>query len=249
MHMQINLIIGKRKGDMMQKFTLSVATILAMSTFAVAGGDIAPVEPVVEAVAPSADESGFYVGIAYGMADVEADGTVTYMEGSTVVNGPDDYTYEQEDDAFMLQAGYTINKYFSIEGRYWTSVSDGDWTATTTDNTTVINSSGSDSEFEAWGLYVKPMYPLTEELDLYALLGYGNVTLSDSGGDWFDENSFQWGIGASYALTDNLSLFADYVNMYSDSDHWTEPAAQGFYYDYGVDTDIYTVNVGLTYKF
>lgn len=234
----------------MQKFTLSVATILAMSTFVVAGGDITPVEPVAEVVAPAADESGFYVGIAYGMSDIEADGTSTYMEGSTVINGPDAYTYEQEDDTLMLQAGYTINQYFSIEGRYWTSVSDGDWKSSTTDNSTVVGSDGSDSEFEAWGIYVKPMYPLTEELDLYALLGYGNVKLGDSAGDWFDENSFQWGVGASYALTDHLSLFVDYVNMYSDSDHFTEAGSStGFYYDYDVDMDIYTVNMGLTYRF
>lgn len=49
----------------MKRFTLSVAALAAIGTFAMAGGDIeAPVEPVVEVEAPAAvSDSGFYIGV------------------------------------------------------------------------------------------------------------------------------------------------------------------------------------------
>ena len=47
----------------MKNFNLSLVAILAMGAFAVAGGDIAPVEePMVEVAAPVVDDSGFYIG-------------------------------------------------------------------------------------------------------------------------------------------------------------------------------------------
>ncbi len=52
----------------MKKITSSIVAALAVSTFAVAGGDIAPVEPVVET--PMVEEvstGGFYAGIAYSL--------------------------------------------------------------------------------------------------------------------------------------------------------------------------------------
>ena len=53
----------------MKKLTLSLTAILAMSTFAVAGGDIAPMEPVVNTpvvVEEVSTGGGLYIGIAYG---------------------------------------------------------------------------------------------------------------------------------------------------------------------------------------
>ena len=54
----------------MKKFNLSLVTVLAMSTFAIAGGDIAPVEEpvvVVPEVIESISTGGFYLGAAYGL--------------------------------------------------------------------------------------------------------------------------------------------------------------------------------------
>ena len=47
----------------MKKLSLSIVACLAMGTFAMAGGDIAPVyAPVEEVAAPAPDESGPYIG-------------------------------------------------------------------------------------------------------------------------------------------------------------------------------------------
>ena len=234
----------------MSKFTLSMAAVVAMSTFAIAGGDIAPVEPVAEVVAPApVVDRGFYVGIAYSLAYFSGE----YVDEHSNDSWEGDYT--EDHDAGMLQVGYKINKYFAVEGRYWTSFGDADWTEEVRDGSTNSwKNEGTDPNAEgtAWGLYVKPMYPVTEALDVYALLGYGNVTISDSTGDWFDEDDFQWGLGASYDLTDNFSLFADYIRMSSGEGmhEFTDQGGSGEPWETGVgDTETYTVNFGLTYKF
>ena len=64
----------------------------------------------------------------------------------------------------MLQAGYKFNSYVAVEGRYWLGLSDNAW-ATISNN--LIQSEG---EIDAWGVYVKPMYPVTPAFDIYALL-------------------------------------------------------------------------------
>ena len=213
----------------MKKFTLSLAAVMAMSTFAIAGGDIAPVEePMIEVVEPVVNDSGFYLGIAYGMANASSD--YYKYDGYFDVWSEWTGTYEEDHNTVMLQAGYKINSYFAVEGRYWNSFGDADWSnkgeKDSYHGNGIANStppavgdgpydlSGSyDGDFKAWGIYVKPMYPVTDAFDIYALLGYGNVEIGDG---WLDESGFQWGLGASYEFTNNLAVFVDYVNMYND---------------------------------
>lgn len=227
----------------MKKFTLSAVAVLAMSACAVAGGDFVAVEPVIETQeVPVVVDSGFYAGLAYGYADITDDYT-----GSTESFG----NHEDNFNTYMLQAGYKFNQYIAIEGRYWDSFGDGDWTDRyTLPDGSVFNTSGPCSEFSAWGVYVKPMYPVTEAFDVYALLGYGNVDLSSDYGTNakfldMDEDGFQWGLGASYELTDNLALFADYVNLYNDNSAAITVGTYTETHDY----TIYTANVGITYRF
>jgi len=200
----------------MKKLTLSIAAIAAMSTFAMAGGDIAPVEPVVETpvVAPATD-AGFYVGAAYGLMGID------YSDPT--------YSFDTSHDAFMFQAGYKINPYVAVEGRYWTGSSD-DYTTGGTNYST---------EVDAWGIYVKPMYPVTEEFDIYALLGYGDTDPSntkDASWPTYDTDGFQWGLGASYDVTSNIAVFVDYTELYNDTQN-------------NEDMTIDSWNFGVTYKF
>ena len=242
----------------MKKLTLPIAAVMAMSTFAIAGGDIAPVEePMVEVVAPVVSDSGFYLGLAYAMANY----TEEYDAHNTTPVGWNDRvgTYEEDYNAIMLQAGYKINKYLAVEGRYWKSFGDADWSDKGQRNGMAMGHptssswdiSGSyDGDFTAWGIYLKPMYPVTEIFDVYALLGYGNVEIDDGiyKGDGLDESGFQWGLGASYAFTNNISIFLDYVNMYNDDDsefHTMGPETS----DRDFEETIYTINFGVTYKF
>ncbi|MCF6206853.1 MAG: porin family protein [Sulfurovum sp.] len=199
----------------MKKLTLSIAALAAIGTFAVAGGDIAPVEPVVETPVVAPSDAGFYVGGAYGLM------------GMDLSNPTDPFSFDTSHDSFMLQAGYKINPYIAVEGRYWWGSSD-DFT---------YGGTNYSADVDAWGIYVKPMYPVTDAFDVYALLGYGDTSPELNGaGPTYDTDGFQWGLGASYDVTSNVAVFVDYVNLYDDTNG-------------GDDFTIDSWNFGVTYKF
>ncbi len=231
----------------MKKLVGSMVLALSMSSFALAGGDIAPVEPAVVAPVPEVvDDSGFYLGVAYGAVKSEDYYTDSVNEGY-------DEQLDTDFDSIMGQAGYKFNQYIALEGRYWWSTGNGDSTYGDDPNgfgnyrfgDTDIN----DYDFEAWGIYVKPMYPVTDELDVYALLGYAGTKIESDNFSGtpdvldLDDNGFSWGVGASYSLTDDFSVFVDYVSLYNDKIPYNADET-------GTDdVEVYTINVGLTYKF
>ncbi len=77
----------------MKKFNLSLVALLAMSTLATAGGDIAPVEPVVETPIVEESTGSFYAGLGYSYMNLDPDNSdeamVTqyfYWQGTTLTN-------------------------------------------------------------------------------------------------------------------------------------------------------------------
>ncbi len=180
----------------MKKVSLSIAALLAMNTFAFAGGDFTtPVEPQV--TIPEVEEStgSFYVGAGYSYINLDAE------------------TVEHDSDATLLLAGYNFNQYIGVEARY----------------------AGLTDCIDNAAIYVKPQYPITDAAKVYALLGYGETTY-DNGVVDNSENGFQWGLGANYAVTENIGVFADYTNLYDDTFA-------------GVDSTVDAINVGVTYTF
>ena len=216
----------------MKNIVLSAVAVLAMSSFAVAGGDIAPVEePVV--VEPVVTDAGFYLGLAYGYANMDLTETEYFAPTATTRSsvrvtdlGDDSY------NTIMLQAGYKFNEYVAVEGRYWFGLDED------------FGLGNGDYNIDTWGLYVKPMYPVTDAFDIYALLGYANT---DQGNAFSDTtlDGFSWGLGGSYEFTENFAVFIDYVNMYNDTDRIDYVGGD---YD-ELDFDISTWNFGVTYKF
>lgn len=210
----------------MKKFNLSLVAVLTMSTFVIAGGDIAPVEPIVETPMVEESKGAFYVGLGYGALEGEIDPDNSWTRESD--------TY----DELLLLAGYKFNEYVAVEGRYWF----GD------ENTLDFYSNGvlagtQDVSVDSWGLYVKPMYPVTDAFNVYALLGYGAVSLDYGYDDTdFDDNDgFSWGAGVDYSINEKFAVFVDYVSLYDD-DH--DLGTYG-----SADVTVDTVNVGVTYKF
>lgn len=233
----------------MKKFTLSVIASLAMGSFAVAGGDIVPVvEPVVEAVTPAA-KTGFYVGGAISAIQNDFRAFWRDSDGSenTWAIGNTDHV------GGMLQVGYKFNKYLSVETRYWIS-RDEDWS----DEENWGNSEDYTftTGFDAMGLYLKPIYPLTDAFDVYALVGIANInydlTYYEYGSPYahreFGETAFSYGVGVSYAYNDSLAFFVDYVKLYDD---------EIMVFDYSnwdggsdnADISSATWNFGVTYSF
>ena len=207
----------------MKKFNLSLVAVLAMSTFAMAGGDIASVEPVVETpvVVEAVSDAGFYAGLGYSYMNFNAQ--AIGRPGEFDVNG----------NAFTVLAGYNFNKYIAVEGRY--SLTVGDLTYEEGDVKEDL-----DGDMSNIAIYLKPMYPMGE-LTLYGLLGYGQVTFDiEKVGD-LSESGFQWGLGASYAVNENVGLFVDYTRLYDDVG-FDGTILQG-------DIVVDSISVGVTYKF
>ncbi len=158
-----------------------------------------------------ANNSGVYVGLGYGATNVGTD----FFSSEIELSGDND------SDALLMQGGYIYNEYIALEGRYW----------------------NGDNNLNAWGVYVKPMYPVTEKFSVYALLGYGEtkLTIVDTTADLNNEGSFQWGIGAGFKITDNFSVFADYVDMYNTDTHNTDTSLR----EWSIDS----ISIGANYQF
>ena len=209
----------------MEKLTLSIAAVMAMGTFAVAGGDIAPVEPViVEEVAPVTD-SGFYIGLGY-----------TYLNLNLEIDEDGGHEIDLDTSATTFLAGYKFNPYIALEGRYIPQFAGADF-----------DGDSIEASFYNLGLYAKGMYPVTNAFDIYALVGYGiTSTTIEEGSDSedFSDNGFQWGIGASYDLSEHTSLFIDYSVLYNDNSFDDLLAS-----DDNIDLYLDAITFGMTYKF
>ena len=227
----------------MKNIVLSAVAVLAMSSFAVAGGDIAPVEEPVVVVEPVITDSGMYLGLAYSYLNASIDDTLD--SGATK-------NYMDEDFSdIMLQAGYKFNSYVAIEGRYWFGLD-------TAYHFSDFDATDRDVNVDAWGIYVKPMYPVTDAFDIYALLGYASADFNMDGvdvGNGYrqdlhsqDLDGFSWGIGAAYSFSDSLAVFVDYVSIYDDStDHIAYTRTRDLAGTF--DSEISTWNFGVTYQF
>ncbi len=195
----------------MKKIVLLLAALVAISSLGFANENAAPVGSEVAERSP--EDKGFYIGLAYSHLSHDID------HGNLTTN------YELDFNALMLEAGYKFNPYIAVEGRYNVSLGDTD-----------VDDQLDDAEVSVLSLFVKPMYPIAPEMDIYVLLGY---SLTDAGHFHdiisFDEGGFSWGGGASYDITEEFSIFAEYAQFYNDT-------LNGF--DHVVDS----FNIGVTYK-
>ncbi len=215
----------------LKKLVLLSATV---STLIIAGGNMSKIAEVA-AETPVVDHYGdYYMGIAYSYLNTSVDNYNVAPDGQVVPTAD----FKLDANAVMLNAGYRFHEYIAVEGRYW----NGRGMDVSTDQDSL------DIDVNAFGLYAKPMYPVTDALDIYILLGYGYATLDESIPFFSPDGSveiygFSWGLGASYLLTENLSVFTDYVEIgRKDQPH---PVAGV------IDTEflLESWNFGLAYKF
>ena len=188
--------------------------LVLFSTFLAAGGKDTTLPPS-DTIAIE-DDSGFYIGGAanhFGLYNTDAHESLKAY-GAT------------------LMAGYQINRYLAIEGRY-------------THSKSITYHKGKQakslsSHYTDTALYAKIGYPVGS-ITPYALIGYGRNTITNLIGSDRTENAIHYGAGVSIKATESLSLFADYVRVY-----------QGKGFDGRATTEHQHINLlsaGIIYKF
>jgi len=180
---------------MKKRILLSCATLFAAHTVLFAGGgkNMAPVAVPVVPI-ETVDYSPLYLGAGLVWADFVKDPC-----------SPVDPTCRYEDVTYgaMLRGGYDFNEYIGIEARFIDTFID----------------KGPDGGVPLLhaGLFLKPQYPVSERVNLYALLGYGYTKNLGNGGrlNYFDDDwGFSAGAGIEYDLSDRKSDRID--NAYYD---------------------------------
>ncbi len=228
----------------MTKLIVSMVALIAMgSSVAMAGSIDEGAEDVV--VIPQYSENsgfnleGFYAGGGYSRVDSNADFNAVLANG--IADNADAST-----NAMMVNAGYKFNEYIAAEVRYWYGVGD-----VTFDHNFFTSVEGS-TDMDAWGIYAKPILPINEQFDIYGMIGYASSTMENKiftdNGISGDLDGLSWGIGASYDINENVSVFADYVAFTEDT--ITNNAVTGAVLGSGsYDQKYDTINFGANYKF
>ncbi|MDD2452021.1 MAG: porin family protein [Sulfurovum sp.] len=202
----------------MKKLLLPLA-LVATSGLLMAGGDLVEVEPVVEVpVVKEVSENNFYAGL--GIAAVSARDTHASLDFFG-----EEYGQDRLGNLDFI-VGYEFHRHFAVEARYTTSIAYED----------IV-------EMDGWSIFAKPKYPVTENVTIYGLLGYGNVQMDGVDGviTDMDESGFQWGLGLSYMINENFDLFADYKFLANDFD--------GIYAGSVTEINVDSVTVGIMYNF
>ena len=206
----------------MKKIKLSILAFVSVSSMVFAGGEIdAPLVSLDEATSTidaSGIHSDFYVGLALSAVSTRESGVS--LSFTSVNKGAD----RLGNVSFL--AGYDFNDYITVEGRYTTSFAKDDTT-----------------QMSGFSIFAKPQYAVSEDFSLYGLLGYGTVTLDSAtvhNNVDVDDIGFQWGLGANYKVSNEVSVFVDYTSLANDMDGS---------YIHANSADVDALTVGVTYRF
>ena len=195
----------------MKSIVLSWVAMIGISSVCFANENLVPAESEVFGNAP--EDKGFYVGLAYSHLSQDIDFTTLSTNA------------ELDFHAIMLDVGYKFNPYIAVDGRYNISLGDTD-----------MDDQLDKADVSVLSLFVKPMYPIAPEMDIYVLLGYSLTDVSNTYNlTSIDEGAFSWGAGASYDMTEEFSVFAEYTQFYNDTLNGFDHVLDGF-------------NIGVTYK-
>lgn len=227
--------------------TAALSTLLSISTLSAGGKLVEPAVAPVAALAEPVDTNPFYIGIGLLWSNVSRDCICTDLQGEPR------YEVRVEDSKWggIARLGYDFNQYVGVEGRFLTgSIGDGLFDTT------------------HYGIYLKPKTPVSERVNIYALLGYGHTEVETDCGtvqDTFKHNGFSYGIGLEFDLSsrdDDYESYTDNGNAILEFDrpfdgHGDQEVGWGLWVDYqrllhnegpdNITSDI--VSFGITYDF
>jgi len=115
------------------------------------------------------------------------------VAGRAKASDCEDITY-----GFMAKIGYDFSEYVGVEARGLKT-----------------NWDYEGGKLKHLGAFVKPQYPISDDLNLYALVGYANTSMGDK--RIFSDTGLAYGAGVDYALSENFGLFVDYERLLHDA--------------------------------
>lgn len=227
----------KDKGGVKMKKSIQImafSSLIATSNLFGGGGNIAPaVLPL--ALVEEVDPNPFYVGVGLMWAGISRDCFC-----------PPDRNVRLKDSTWggIIRAGYDYNQYVGIEVRALQSSIDTDWADKTTH----------------YGIFLKPMMPVGEQMNVYGLLGYGHTKVETDCTylkDEFTHDGFSYGIGLEYDLSDREDDREDGTYDRPFDGHGDQEKGWGLWIDYqnlmhNAGPDNFKANIisfGITYDF
>jgi len=214
-----------------RKTVISIVTIMALGTSSYAGGKyVKPVEAEVVPIPVVINPLPLYIGIGLVVAGLSRD---CPCSGDKRLK---DMTY-----GVVGRLGWDFNQYIGIEARYLKSSLEDDFSKTT-----------------HYGLYLKPQYPITEQTNIYGLIGYGKTTVDYNNhagrSSTLSKNGLSYGAGLEYDFGSDISqgqydrAFDGQGDQEKGWGLWVD--FQHLLYNEGVfNTDSNLVTAGVTYDF
>jgi len=203
---------------------IALSTLL-VSGIAVAGKNVAPAE---SPVAPVVGVVPLYVGIGLLWS-----GTSVDCPCAT----PADTRKKDSAYGYIARIGYDFNQYLGVEARFLKTAMDEDFAETT-----------------HYGLYLKPQYHVSDKLNVYGLIGYGNTEIDFVCNTMdYDDAGVSVGFGFEYDMSKDKAVAASRpFDGQGDQEKgwgiWVD--YQNFLYDEGpknIKSNI--VTAGITYDF
>lgn len=196
---------------MNKKITLSIATVMTLTSTALAGGDFSTVTVYetadeVEAIEVFVEPVKVVAPVIAAVAVVPPKVVAPVLKknipwyvgagltaGQAKASDSEDKTY-----GFMAKAGYDFSDYVGVEARGLKT-----------------NWDYEGGKLKHLGAFLKPMYPVNEELTLYALAGYAKTSMGRTRS--FSDTGLAYGVGVDYALNEDFGLFVDYERLLHDA--------------------------------
>ena len=235
---------------MMKKLNMILVTTVAVSSFANAGGDIlppvfeteevyVPVEPVQEVVKPvvvpkpapipvkpikNITPLGLYVALGL---------TAARYEPSCGCTGTGDV---DKTSGIIGRVGYDFNQFVGIEARGIRT-----------------NWKSEGGKFKHYGAFLKPMYPVSNDINIYGLAGLAATKTEGGGRQLTDANGFAWGAGLEYDLGSDHAKEGRYSRTFDG--YGDQEGGWGLFADYerllqkSGSPDLDAVSAGVTYDF
>jgi len=172
--------------------------------------------------------NGFYAGIGISAAKFK---TNCNTKGTSVCSK----SGRDKTAGIMGRVGYDVNQYIGVEARGIRT-----------------NWKTNGGKVKHVGLFVKPMIPVGESTNLYALAGVAKTT-TQGHLQRVDSKSFAWGAGVEYDISSDVAKDGRYNRKFDG--HGDQEKGLGLFADYerliqkSGSPDLDTVNVGLTYDF